>query len=571
MVAASLVTALSVLLSSCTVADKAEMESFYASTAPPPKQELRWSNGALPKTFDPAKVSTPPELDTVRALYEGLTEVDSKTFEPVPAAAEKWEVSEDGLTFTFTIRENAKWSNGERVNASDFLRSWRRVALLGAESPNARLLSAIVGVAPSPLTSSPLEVVESVDLFAEESKGTLSEPRQEQGSASEAKESATDSQSFGVSAPDESTLIVRLKHPLEDFPSLVSHPVFRPIHQTEPQEGVSAKVTNGPFVLGEVSENSVTLERNPNYREHDSVSLERIRFVSHASAEEALEAYRKGEVDAVTNAGLEPLALKLLAPYEDFDSATHAALNFYEFNLNKAPFNDRRVREALALAIERDRITDGELQGAATPALSYLPFNGEGDLPNFAEDREKARALLTEAGFKDGEGFPTIRLVINRNDAQQRVARSVARMWKQTLGVESEIVVRESSEMRTVRESGDFDVLRRGTVIQAASRLTALEAMFEWTAAAPQAEAAVSDPAESQTAEAPPSTIKTMDGRHLSERELLAERVAIPLYFPVSYSLVKPYISGFSLSMFDAVSLHAVKVDTAWKPSESGS
>lgn len=561
--------AVGALLSACVSADRSEPRSFYAPTSPPLKQELRWSNGVLPKIFDPAKASTPPEMDAVRALYEGLTEIDPKDLKPAPAAAEKWAVSEDGLTYTFTLRDDVKWSNGDRVTASDFVRSWER--LTGSESfPYAGLISAIEGAEASGIALSE-EQGGQVDLFDETAKGTLSTTRQEQEATASLPAAPTPISGFGVSAPDDVTLVVRLSHPVDDFASLVSHPVFRPVHASEERSGAAAKITNGPFVLGEVSDERVTLERNPAYRAHESVSLERIIFVSHPNAEEALEAYRKGEVDAVTNAGLEPLALKLLSPYDDFESVTHAALNFYEFNLNKAPFNDVRVREALALAIERDRIIDGELQGAARPALSYLPFETESTLPSFTEDREKARALLAEAGFKGGEGFPKVRLVINRNDTQQRVARSVAKMWKQSLGIDTEVVVKESSEISSVRESGDFDILRRGAVIQSASRLIALEAMLESQSAPEKPEPVTAGVPVGQIEQELPSTVRTMDGRRLSEKELVEQCVAIPLYFPVSYSLVKPYISGFSLSIFDAVRLQSVKIDTDWKPSESGS
>lgn len=567
----ALATASSIAVASCAVADRPAEEPFYAPTNPPPIQELRWSNGELPKTLDPAKATTPPEMDAARALYEGLTEVDPKTLEAIPAVAEKWEVSEDRLTVTFTLREDVKWSNGDRVTASDFVRSWRRVAESGGAFPHMRLMSAIAGTAEAPTASSQTDIEEPADIFAEEAKGTLSQTRQEPSFPNQLPDASTQVQVFGASAPDESTLVVQLKHPVEDFASLVSHPVFRPVHAAESEDGATAKFTNGPFVLGQVSEKDVTLERSPTYRARQAVSLERIRFVSYETAEQALEAYRKGEVDAVTNAGLEPLALKLLSPYEDFESATHAALNFYEFNLNKAPFSDLRVREALALAIERDRIIDGELQGAGKPAFYYLPFEADGGLPAFAENRDKAKELLAEAGFKDGEGFPKIRLVINRNDMQQRVARAVAKMWKQTLGVDTEIVVKESAKISEVREAGDFDLLRRGAVIQTASRLIALETMLEWDAPSAQNGAADSAAVGNMSAQVPPSTVRAMDGRWLSEKELIEERVAIPLYFPVSYSLVKPYISGFSLSMFDAVSLQSVKVDTGWKPPQAGS
>src|SRR4029077_9640429 len=131
---------------------------------------------------------------------------------------------------------------------------------------------------------------------------------------------------------------------------------------------------------------------------------------------------------AVTNADFEPLALKLLSPFEDFRQTTHNALNFYELNTRNAPFNDRRVRESLALAIDRERLTDGELEGSTQPATSFLPLDA--DRPTQRPlDVERSGVLLETAGYPSGTNFPVIRLVINRNETQQRVARAVARMW----------------------------------------------------------------------------------------------------------------------------------------------
>ena len=124
------------------------------------------------------------------------------------------------------------------------------------------------------------------------------------------------------------------------------------------------------------------------------IELERVRFVPTENAEKALEAYRAGEVDAVTNADFEPLALKLFTPYNDFERTTHSALNFYEFNQINTPFQDRRVREALAIGIERERLTEDDMDGASRPAFSFLPFNEDTKL-KLSQNTEKAKNLLT--------------------------------------------------------------------------------------------------------------------------------------------------------------------------------
>ena len=161
------------------------------------------------------------------------------------------------------------------------------------------------------------------------------------------------------------------------------------------------------------------------------------------NSEAALTAYRSGDVDAVTNSAFEPLALKLLAPYKDFRRETYGALTYYSFNLSHEPFDDVRVREALAIAIDRDRLSQDELGGATEPAKKFLPEAMSASKVVVAKaellekDIERARKLLAEAGFPGGEGFPTVKLLINRNEQQRVVAQSIASMWRSVLHIET--------------------------------------------------------------------------------------------------------------------------------------
>jgi ABC-type oligopeptide transport system substrate-binding subunit len=135
-----------IVTSACTQLKQSQPEPYFAETPAPPKQELRWSNGKAPKTLDPAKAAAAPETDIARALYEGLTDLDPRTLEPVPAAAEKWESSEDNLTWKFFLREDAVWSNGKKVTAADFARSIRRLAQPGTETAHKDLLANFRGL-----------------------------------------------------------------------------------------------------------------------------------------------------------------------------------------------------------------------------------------------------------------------------------------------------------------------------------------------------------------------------------------------------------------------------------------
>lgn len=536
----------------------------------------------MPKSLDPARASAPPETDLVRAVFEGLTELDSATLEPMPAAAERWTSSEDFKTWTFHLRADARWSNGKPVSAEDFVRSWKRLGQLGESTAHRDLLTNIVG-SPGKMRESPEPGSESAPSSSEASaEPSPSASRQivpDEGSPSA--ERAAEATPFGVSALDAKTLQVELVAPDKDFVKLVANPIFRPVLGDGSDLTVTplnkSVVTNGAFRLTAADESGVTLERSETYWNRDAVKLESVRFVATENAEQALDAYRAGELDAITNADFEPLALKLLEPFEDFRRRTHAAVNFYEVNHEKPPFDDRRVREALAIAIERERLTEGEMEGRTQPALSFLPFGGSPEA-KISQDKERAIELLEEAGFPGGENFPVIRLVINRNDTQQRIARAVARMWKQNLNVETEVVVMENAQVEEARTARDFDLVRRGAVFPTADELMSILAILRpakaETAADGTSPGARDSGVEAQdprpagrdnTAREPRVAIESPDVT-MSEANAVYELWAIPLYFPTSYSLVKPYVSGFEMNSLDAPLLHRVVIDSDWQP-----
>lgn len=559
--------------SACSQLKQPEPEPFFAETPPPPQQELKWSNGKLPKSIDPALAAAAPATDITRALYDGLTDLDPVTLDAVPAVAEKWESENSDKTWRFHLRENAKWTNGERVTAGDFVRSWKRLAEMGDKTAHRSLLLNIRGAQnPSPTVEEP----EAPD-FLTENAGAIIAPPSPTPSPVATSSPAEKLPEFGVIAESEGLLRVELLRPDKDFPKLIAHPIFRPIHtkSIDLQKKFKADevVTNGAFRLSALENDGLTLDRSESYWAKDDVTLERVHFLSFASAEKALEAYRNGSVDAVTNAEFSPAALKLLEPYEDFRRTTHSAINFYEFNTARAPFNDRRVRRALAIAVEREKLTDGELQGTPRPANSFMPA-GSSSSAKITFDVQEAQTLLEEAGFADGENFPTIRLLINRNDTQQRVARSVAQMWKQNLGIDTEIIVKENAEIDQLKEAGDYDLVRRGVVMPTADETANLLSIFgiddvtpppstQTPSPSPDASSGPAAPGTETLAEVP------VDNRVLTEDAALYELHAIPLYFPSSYTLIKPYVKGFDSNALDAPSLRSVEIDRNWQKQRS--
>ena len=390
-------------------------------------------------------------------------------------------------TWTFHCKRREMVSPGKRRDGSEFRRVMEtRAAAIGT---HAELFANFVGLRPDlsrhaslkvspkegPTDSQPEPVAEGSKIVGPEADEAV------HPGSNRAEEKASPDQPPGVGAVDDLTLRVTLLKPDPDLPKLVADPVFRPVspettnfNTAELDPGFA---TNGPFTVSDVSEKGVVVQRSDTYWNKQAVKLERIRFIPSESAEAALAAYKNGDLDAITNSDFEPLALKLLTPYGDFRQTPHNALNLYEFNIRSAPFSDRRVREALAVAIDRPRVVESEFQGTAETADDFLPLTKVGD-GSLDHDPGYGRELLSRAGYPNGANFPVVRLLINRNDVQQRIARVVARMWQQNLNIQTQIVVKDPGELDAVRASGEYDIIRRGAVFPTADQAATLDAIF---------------------------------------------------------------------------------------------
>src|SRR5512132_4226591 len=259
-----LLLALALSHAGCFLNEK--LERYYGRIVVPREQKFNWSDGGLPQTFDPAFAAAPPDTDLVRAIFEGLTDYDPKTLKPIPAVATRWESANEGRTWTFYLREDARWSNGEAVVAKDFVDSWRRTMKIGELAPHTDLLSNIVGAAAVSVTSVP--------------------PRNGSGKASRAnQESATDraARRFGAEAIDARVLRVQLQTPDMNFPALVAHPVFRPVKLAEVDSlkrmDATGLVSNGAFLLAKQDDARVLLERAQNYWGRDEITLDQVEFL----------------------------------------------------------------------------------------------------------------------------------------------------------------------------------------------------------------------------------------------------------------------------------------------------
>ncbi|MBA2338915.1 MAG: hypothetical protein H0V88_00845 [Pyrinomonadaceae bacterium] len=434
---------------------------------------------------------------------------------------------------------------------------------------------------------------EPAEESAQESNNAVRSARRD-GSATAASESEIP---FGVTAVDDYTLRVRLVRPDKNFPALVAHPVFRPVHErseAQPQTtgessvdgeksnatGEANFITNGAFVLSRREPNSVVLERARNYWDAQTVKLERVRFVGMRSAEDAVAAYHAGEVDAVSNAAFEPLALKLFTPYKDFRRATFGAVTYYQFNMNRPPFDNLLLRRAFALAIDRNRLSRDVMGGATEPATSFLPKveggqQREDKTPSIEYDVAQARALLAQAGFAGGRGFPRVKLLVNRNDQQRVVAEAVAAMWRSALNVEIEVVIKSWEDYEAAFNAGDYDIVRRSLVMQTADETTNFSLMFgsgakveaNMTGRQEQSNAAQTSDEQSVaelTSNEQPKAQQALPPI-LDETQALAQMPAVPLSFASSYALVKPYVLRLDANLLDVQSLKNISINTAWR------
>lgn len=574
--ASALLLALMLSHAGCFLDEK--LEPYYGRVVVPRAQEFHWSDGGLPQTFDPAFAAAPPDTDLVRAIFEGLTDYDPRTLTPVPAVATRWESSSGGRVWTFYLRDDARWSNGDLVTASDFVRSWRRTMRIGDLAPHTELLANIEG---ANVETSGFASVSRTPAPPQSEKQAVPKAGTNAGPA----DTTRSSDRFGVKAVSDRVLRVRLRRPDMNFPALVAHPVFRPVKLKD--EGnisrlaVNDLVSNGAFSLAKTESERVLLERANNYWDKDRVALQTVEFVGQKDAESALAAYRAGEVDAVTNAAFEPLAIKLLTPYEDFRRTTYGALTYYSFNTTHAPFDDVRVREALAIGIDRDRISADEMGGATEPAKRFLPEpapNTQEPVVNKSEVLEKgyerARELLAEAGFPGGKGFPRIRLLINRNEQQRIVAQSIAATWRNVLNIETEILVKNWDDYEATIRAGDYDVVRRGIVMQTTDELTNIRMLFQEGTQASQASEARESASSAEVTNGKSPVVKEKNSRTLpaieTEAQALNDLSAMPIYFASSYSLVKPYVTGFDSNVLDAPSLKTVRINTNWTNQNRG-
>lgn len=406
------------------------------------KQEVVWNIGADPLTLDPQLNSAVDGGHVINNTFEGL--VREVSGEVVPAMATEWTISEDGLVYTFKLRD-AKWSDGKPVVAGDFEYAWKRAV-------------------------DPALASEYAYIFA--SGNVLNAEEIVYGGTKKPEE-------LGVKALDDKTLEVTLVRPTEYFLRLTAFATYMPVREdvVDP-EGAWAKdsnkaISNGPFKLAEYKMgDQLVLVKNENYWNAENVYLEKITGRMIVEESTAYAAYKADEVDVNEKIPTTEIP-KLIIEDETFYSMPYIGTYFYCFNMNNPVMQDVNVRKALNLAIDRTVIAEQVARGGQTPATGFTPPGFlDADGKDFNEtagdygisvtaDVEGAKAALAAAGYPDGVGFPAMEILYNTGDAHKVIAEAVQEMWKQNLGIDVKLNNQEWAVFQETRNTGTFDSIAR--------------------------------------------------------------------------------------------------------------
>ena len=381
-------------------------------------QTLLVGNAAEPGDLDPHLASILNDQIVVLTLFEGLTLLDERTTNPLPAAAESWSTSEDGLVWTFRLRENLQWSNGDPLTADDFVQSFRRILNPAFASDNAWYLFAL-----------------------------------KNAEAYNAKK-IPDINAVGFKATDARTLVLALEHPMPYLAALVSMPAWYPVNprvlskfgamerRGTPWTRPGNLVGNGAFTLAQWSPNArIVLEKNPRHREAAQNKLSRVVFFPIENPDVEERDFRAGQLHVTFN-----LPVTKLASWRKQDPAKLRVdptlqINFLRFNTTRPPLGDPRVRRALSLTIDRDALANSVLQGSRAPAFALTPPGTGGYNARAAVKKniEEAKQLLAAAGFPDGRGLPVIDIQARNDEIMPRVAEALQAMWQRDLGLRTTV------------------------------------------------------------------------------------------------------------------------------------
>jgi oligopeptide transport system substrate-binding protein len=457
----------------------------------------------------------------LRDVFEGLTRLDRRAA-PVAAAAEAWRVSHDGLVYTFTLRPNLRWSNGDRVVAQDFVAGLRRLVDPATASQYAQVVAVILNAGEVVAGRKPVD-------------------------------------SLGVAAPDDTTVIIRLATPAPYLPGLLAFPSCAPLHRAsfarlgERVARPGEQVSNGAFVLEEWLQGSfIRATRNPHYWNNAANRIDGVKYLQIADENAELRAYRAGE-----------LHMTAVVPRGQFDwirrnlqSELHVSPQlttyYYGFNLDRPLFRDPRVRRALSLVIDRERLANSVLRVGELPAHGWVPpniFNYASQSFDYAswpmaQRIAEARQLLAAAGYGAHRQL-RFELRYNNGEVHTKVAVAVVSMWKEALGVDAQLAGVEFKSLLQDIDRRAVDVFRSSWVGDYNDAYTFLQYLKgDFGINLPHYRNSDYDALLARASQQVDAGLRR-GILESAERLLLADHPLIPLYFYVNKHLVKPEVHGW--------------------------
>ncbi|MBM4153047.1 MAG: peptide ABC transporter substrate-binding protein [Kiritimatiellaceae bacterium] len=491
---------------------------------------LHIGNLSEPKELDPHIVTGLSEGNIIAALLEGLVSDSPTGGDPVPGVAQRWDISPDQTVYTFHLRPEAKWSNGDPVCADDFVFSYRRILSPNLGSPYADML----------------HLLKNGKAYNE---GTI-----------------TDFDQVGVKALDAHTLQLTLEAPTPAFLARLNHWSWFPVHPPTilaqgaiDQLGTSWTqpgrfVGNGPFVLATWKQNqSIGVVKNSNYWDAANVQLNAIQFYPIYDHKIEERSFLAGQLHITGTIPLERVAHYQKTQPEQVRITPYLRSYYYLLNATKPPLNDPRVRKALALAIDRTAIVKYVTRSGEEPAHSFTPPHigsyTPPTIPSF--DPAEAKRLLAEAGYPNGAGFPALSLLFHTSDLHTRIAEVIQQMWKDNLGIDIRLENVEWKVYQSRRKERSFEIARAEWVADYVDPSSFLDIWqtgggnnhVDWSS--PDYDALI------RTAGHTTDATQRMNCFRQAEEILLNDLPIIPLIFLPSKSLVQPSVKGWNPSVLD--------------------
>lgn len=496
---------------------------YYGTTVPKHRPDEVWTNnGTEPEWIDPTKCADGAGGVVIEQLFAGLTQPHAITLRPMPDLALRWDISDEGRRYTFHLRD-AQWSDGVPLTAHDFEYSWKRLLDPKTGSKYASFLWGLKNAA----------------AFSERK---------------------ADAATVGVRALDDRTLEVTLEHALPYFLDMTSYYVTPaiPRHVLErlTRAGqdpdlwtrVENIVVSGPYLLTQWKfRQYMTFEKNPRYWDAARVRMPKVKLFAIDSYNTTLNLYEGGELDYI-GANLKPPSefMDHLSRFKDFHNYPWLSVYFYWLNIKAPPLDNIKLRQALSLAVDRQAIVTHVTRGGQVPTADLVPDGlvGYRGLRRALFDPERARALLQEAGYKEGADVPPITIIYNTSEGHKQIAEAVQQMWKKHLGLRVEIENQEWKVFLKNMQATNFQVARYGWVGDYSDPYTFLELLqshngnnnTNWGSAAYDALLAKAN------------ALVDADARLAVLREaealMLGEAPLIPFYVYTRAELWKPYLKG---------------------------